>query len=87
MTKIDLVIHLGPSGDIKDIPDSYYEKVRILIVGGTGFIGYHLAKKCLNLGWSVIIFAIHRPKRIRKLNRAKYLVGDLYNRESLKNMQ
>ena len=59
-------------------------KVRILIVGGTGFIGYHLAKKCLNLGWSVIIFAIHKPKRIRKLNRVKYLVGNLYNKETLK---
>ena len=47
-------------------------KVRILIVGGTGFIGYHLAKKCLNLGWSVIIFSIHKPKKIRKLNRVKY---------------
>ena len=59
-------------------------KVRILIVGGTGFIGYHLAKKCLNLGWSVIIFAIHKPKRIRKLNRVKYLVGNLYNEKTLK---
>ena len=59
-------------------------KVRILIAGGTGFIGYHLAKKCLNLGWSVTIFAIHKPKRIRKLNRVKYLVGDLYNKEELK---
>ena len=59
-------------------------KVRILIVGGTGFIGYHLAKKCLNLGWSVIIFAIHKPKRIRKLNRVKYLVGNLHNKETIK---
>ena len=41
-------------------------KVRILIVGGTGFIGYHLAKKCLNLGWSVIIFSIHKPKKDKK---------------------
>ena len=41
-------------------------------------------EKCLNLGWSVIIFAIHKPKRIRKLNRVKYLVGNLYNKETLK---
>ena len=26
---------------------------KILITGGTGFIGYHLAKKCLELNWSV----------------------------------
>jgi len=25
----------------------------ILIVGGTGFIGYHLAKKSLKKGWKV----------------------------------
>ena len=26
---------------------------RILITGGTGFIGYHLAKKCVQLKWKV----------------------------------
>ena len=28
-------------------------KKRMLIVGGTGFIGYHLAKAALRKGWSV----------------------------------
>ena len=28
-------------------------KKKILITGGTGFIGYHLAKKCIRMGWEV----------------------------------
>jgi nucleoside-diphosphate-sugar epimerase len=31
-------------------------KKKILIVGGTGFIGYHLAKKSLKKGWQVTAF-------------------------------
>ena len=30
------------------------KRKKILIVGGTGFIGFHLAKKCLDLNWSVV---------------------------------
>jgi len=39
----------------------------ILIVGGTGFIGYHLAKKCLAKGWQVTSISTKRPKKIRYL--------------------
>ena len=31
-------------------------KVRILIVGGTGFIGYHLAKRAIKLNINKIYF-------------------------------
>ena len=30
--------------------ENSFEK-KILITGGTGFIGYHLAKKCVRMGW------------------------------------
>ena len=41
---------------------------KILITGGTGFIGYHLAKKCLELNWSVTSLSTKRPKKYRKLH-------------------
>ena len=37
------------------------KKYKILITGGTGFIGYHLAKKCLDLNWSVVSVSTKFP--------------------------
>ena len=41
----------------------------ILIVGGTGFIGYHLAKRCLKEGWKVTSISTNKPKKIRYLKK------------------
>ena len=46
-------------------------KKKILIVGGTGFLGYHLAKKCLSKKWEVSSISINRPKKIRYLKKFK----------------
>ena len=43
------------------------KKTKILIIGGTGYIGYHLVRKCVSLGWSVSVFSIHNPKKDRKV--------------------
>ena len=48
-------------------------KKKILIVGGTGFIGFHLARKCLMKGWSVTSVSKKKPKKIRLLKKIKYL--------------
>ncbi|MDC0896404.1 NAD-dependent epimerase/dehydratase family protein [Candidatus Pelagibacter sp.] len=65
-------------------------KQKILIVGGTGFIGYHLAKKCLSLGWDVTSISKKRPIEIRAL-KIKYLYCDLFNKlrlnKILKNLE
>ena len=53
---------------------------KILIVGGTGFIGYHLAEFRLKKKWSVISFSKNNPRKIRKLKRVKYVKGDLYKK-------
>jgi len=59
-------------------------KKKILIVGGTGFIGYHLAKRSLQKGWQVTSISSNPPKKIRYLSKVKYLCGDISNRKLLK---
>ena len=59
-------------------------KNSILIVGATGFIGYHLAKKCLKLGWEVTSISSKAPKKKRFLHKVKYLIVDISNKNILK---
>ena len=58
-------------------------KNRILIVGGTGFIGFHLSKSLIK---SNFIYSISRqnPKKIRKVNGVKYISCDIYKKNNLK---
>lgn len=60
------------------------EKKTILITGGTGFIGYHLAKQCLKFGWQVTSISTKAPKKIRYLNKVNYLYCDITNKKFLK---
>ena len=55
----------------------------ILIAGGTGFIGYHLAKKCLDLNWSVDSISTKSPLKNRKLKKVNYLKFDISNEKKL----
>tara|TARA_Y100000294_G_scaffold154357_1_gene153944 strand:+ start:580 stop:1488 length:909 start_codon:yes stop_codon:yes gene_type:complete len=57
---------------------------RILIVGGTGFIGYHLAKKSLKKGWQVTSISSNPPKKIRYLPKVEYIRCDITNKKLLK---
>ncbi len=56
---------------------------KILITGGTGFIGFHLSKKCLSLGWSVTSLSSQSPKPQKKLKSVKYLKIDITNKNKL----
>jgi len=58
-------------------------KKNILIVGGTGFIGYHLAKKSLRKGWRVTSVSSKPPKKIRYLSKVKYILCDITKKKSL----
>ena len=55
----------------------------ILIAGGTGFIGFHLAKKCLNLKWSVTSLSTSIPPKKRRLKKVKYKLCDISNKKKL----
>ena len=60
---------------------------RILITGGTGFIGFHLCKKCLSLGWSVTSLSSKSPTPQKKLKNVKYLKIDITNKNKLSKIQ
>lgn len=60
-------------------------KNSILIIGGTGFIGYHLAKNFLKKKWKVTSLSNHKPKKTRFLKKAKYIVCDISKKKSLQN--
>ena len=59
-------------------------KNNILIVGGTGFIGYHLAKKSLKKGWQVTSISSRPPRKKRYLPKVKYILCDITKKKSLK---
>ena len=59
-------------------------KNNILIVGATGFIGYHLAKKSLKKGWRVTSISTKPPKKLRYLPKVKYILCDITNKNTLK---
>ncbi len=58
-------------------------KKNILIIGGSGFIGYHLAKSCLKLKWNVTSISLHKPKKNRKLKGVNYLIIDISKKKAL----
>ncbi len=60
------------------------KKIQLLIAGGTGFIGFHLAKKAISKGWNVTSLSTKKPKRLRRLKKVKYLICDLSKKKKLK---
>ena len=56
---------------------------KILIVGGTGFLGYHLAKKCLSKKWNVTSISTNEPRKIRFLPKVRYLIADIKKKNFL----
>lgn len=59
-------------------------KKKILVVGGTGFIGYHLCKRCLSIGWKVASISTNKPTKSRFLKGVKYFLVDISNKNQLR---
>ena len=59
---------------------------KILIVGGTGFLGYHLARKSIERGWNVTSISTNKPKKIRYLPKVKYLILDITKRKKFEKL-
>ena len=45
---------------------------KILIIGGTGFIGYHLASRCKKLNWKIASVSTKNPIKKRRLKKVRY---------------
>ena len=58
--------------------------MKLLITGGTGFIGYHLAKKAISKGWKVTSISSNKPKKKRLLKKVKYIKCNLGDKKKLK---
>lgn len=57
---------------------------KILIAGGTGFIGSHLAKKCIKKNWEVHCLSLKKPNLKCKIYGVKYINCDVTNFKKLK---
>ena len=62
-------------------------KKKILIVGGTGFIGYHLAKESLKKKWEVTSISTRKVRKIRFLKKVKYIYCNISKKKSFKKIQ
>jgi len=59
-------------------------KPHLLVVGGTGFIGYHLIAAAKKRGWKVTSVSLNHPKKYRFLDKVKYIKVDISNLNLLK---
>ena len=58
-------------------------KKTILVIGGTGFIGFHLLKKTKRLNWESYSISRNRPKPKRHVKGVKYLFMNINTANSL----
>jgi nucleoside-diphosphate-sugar epimerase len=59
------------------------KKEKILIIGGTGFLGYHLSKRCLKK-YSVTSVSLKKPNKNRKLKYINYIHFDISKKKSFR---
>lgn len=59
---------------------------KILVVGGTGFLGFHLLKKSLSKNFLTFSFSRSKPKKTRYLKNVKYIFGDVGKKNSLRKL-
>tara|TARA_Y100000590_G_scaffold461575_1_gene623488 strand:+ start:980 stop:1897 length:918 start_codon:yes stop_codon:yes gene_type:complete len=59
-------------------------KPHLLVVGGTGFIGFHLLRSAKKRGWKVSSVSLNKPKKNRHIFGVNYLKIDITNLKKLK---
>lgn len=56
---------------------------KILIIGGTGFLGYHISNHFIKKNYKVVSLSRNQPNKIRRLANVKYLYSDISNKKRL----
>ena len=59
-------------------------KEKILVVGGTGFIGYHVLKNIPSKKYLLYSLSKNKPTKEKKIKNVKYLYSDITNYKNLK---
>ncbi|MBI2613854.1 MAG: NAD(P)-dependent oxidoreductase [Candidatus Levybacteria bacterium] len=60
-------------------------KKEVLITGGCGFLGVHLARKLLRENYEVTLFDIVSPDAKDLIEKVKYIQGDVRNKKAIEN--
>ena len=60
------------------------KRKKLLVIGGTGFIGHHLIKAALKKKWKITSASLSTPSKRLRLNKVKYLKVDITNIFSIK---
>lgn len=63
------------------------KKKKLLVVGGTGFIGYNLCKEATKKDWIVSSISTKQPKKKRFLKKVKYIICDIRKAKNLKKIK
>ena len=61
--------------------------MKLLIIGGTGFIGFNLLKKLSNLGYELTSISLKYPKRINIVSGVKYIKLDISKKSEFKKIK
>lgn len=56
----------------------------LLVIGGTGFLGFHLCNFFKKKGWKIYSLSKKKPVRHRKVKSIKYLFGDISKLKEIK---
>ncbi len=62
-------------------------KKNLLVIGGTGFIGFNLLKKAKKLGFSLTSISLKKPEKSKYLSGVKYLKLDISKKKQLKKIK
>ena len=57
---------------------------KLLIVGGTGFIGKNLAQKAVDNGFTTTVVSLNMPKQVYQVSGVKYFQANITNLDQLK---
>jgi nucleoside-diphosphate-sugar epimerase len=63
-----------------------YDYEKLLVVGGSGFIGQHVVRKCLDFGFFVTVLSKNNYPDLHRLDKVTYFSVDISNKEDLQSV-